>query len=203
MELAPHADERRGRVFLLSMLSLSLFCVSTLSAVAPAPGLDKMPAEMILAAPYQPFRHDGTLNVTMENINMLAANAASFGVLPLQAMLIYKQGVPVPWDLSKTNISVCNLVFVKVAKCASSTTGGIIRRIGAHYGLSGVHGTEWIKKEPGIWANHGTLNSTGPPSMVLMARLNSPTLLMLLFALLSLAASLRTTISRPLAATQV
>jgi len=46
----------------------------------PAPGLSAMPSNMILAAPYQPFRYDGSLNATAENIDMLAAQAAGFGV---------------------------------------------------------------------------------------------------------------------------
>lgn len=58
----------------------------------------------------------------------------------------------------------CNLVFIKVAKCASSTTAGVVRRIAAHNQLSGVwHDTVWSMSpppsapEPGIWANHGHL----------------------------------------------
>lgn len=99
-------------------------------------------------------------------------------MLPLHAVLVYKQGVPESWNESMGIVSSgCNLIFLKVHKCASSTTAGIIRRIAAHYGLRGVHDTEWITNEPGIWANHGALNATQPPSMVLMARLRSPTLL--------------------------
>ena len=43
-----------------------------------------------------------------------------------------------------------NLVYIKLPKCASSTTGGVARRIAAHQGLSGTRGRAWIKKEPGV-----------------------------------------------------
>ena len=43
-----------------------------------------------------------------------------------------------------------NIVFVKVQKCASSTMGGIVRRIAAHHNLSGVRESHtWIEREPG------------------------------------------------------
>ena len=51
----------------------------------------------------------------------------------------------------------CDLVYIKVPKCASSTTGGVVRRIAAHNQLSGVHTTSWAEPEPGIWANHAPL----------------------------------------------
>ena len=45
-----------------------------------------------------------------------------------------------------------NLVYIKLPKCASSTTGGVARRIAAHRGLSGHKGRTWIKTEPGVRA---------------------------------------------------
>lgn len=58
----------------------------------------------------------------------------------------------------------CNIIFVKVPKCASSTTGGIARRIAAHQGLSGVRYRRWItsEKEPGVWANHNKASVLWP-----------------------------------------
>jgi len=38
-----------------------------------------------------------------------------------------------------------------VIKCASSTTGGVVRRIAAHNNLSGVHDKSWIGPELGIY----------------------------------------------------
>ena len=34
--------------------------------------------------------------------------------------------------------------------------GGVIRRIGERYRMSGTRGYSWIPSEPGIWAGHGT-----------------------------------------------
>lgn len=52
-----------------------------------------------------------------------------------------------------------NLIYVKVEKAASSTTGGVARRIAARHGLScvGDDGCDW-KSEPGVQSNH-TLRS--------------------------------------------
>lgn len=55
-------------------------------------------------------------------------------------------------------ISQTNLLYVKVPKAASSTTGGVARRIAAHHGLSGYTTKSWITSEPGLWANHGELH---------------------------------------------
>jgi len=49
-----------------------------------------------------------------------------------------------------------NLIYIKVPKTASSTTGGIARRLAIKHGLSGVGDMEWISQEPGVWANHKT-----------------------------------------------
>ena len=48
-----------------------------------------------------------------------------------------------------------NVVYIKMFKSASSTTGGVVRRIGAHHGLSGYRESDWIRREPGLWASHG------------------------------------------------
>ena len=53
----------------------------------------------------------------------------------------------------------CNLMFIKVTKCASSTTGGVARRIAAKHGLSGVSEARWVRPEPGVWAYHGELHT--------------------------------------------
>jgi len=55
-----------------------------------------------------------------------------------------------------------NLVYLKIAKAASSTMGGVARRIAARHGLNGVSMfDEWIDDptgpgEPGLWASHGS-----------------------------------------------
>ena len=55
---------------------------------------------------------------------------------------------------SAPNLSVSNLVYVKIPKTASTTTAGVVRRIAFHHRLSGFRGNNWIGKEPGVWANH-------------------------------------------------
>jgi len=66
-------------------------------------------------------------------------------------------------ELVPTDADFPNLVYIKVPKTASSTTGGIVRRVGAKRGLHQArHGWEfeipnrayWIHNEPGVWANH-------------------------------------------------
>lgn len=49
-----------------------------------------------------------------------------------------------------------NIVYIKTPKAASSTVGGIIRRIAAHHHLMGVDCEEWPDAEPGISAHHST-----------------------------------------------
>lgn len=67
-------------------------------------------------------------------------------------LLLYTHG-----RTNATLSSPCNLIYIKVTKCASSTTGGVIRRIAAANDLSGVHSETWLTAEPGVWANHGKL----------------------------------------------
>jgi len=55
---------------------------------------------------------------------------------------------------ASTALLPCNIVFIKVQKCASSTSGGVTRRIGAHNGLHGVGSVTWPDLEPGLWAAH-------------------------------------------------
>lgn len=62
-----------------------------------------------------------------------------------------------------------NLIFIKVQKCSSSTFAGIVRSIAAHRGLWGAHSSFWLyvasrvpSLQPGIWANHGSLQSLQP-----------------------------------------
>lgn len=52
-----------------------------------------------------------------------------------------------------------NIVFIKTPKTGGSTTGGVLRRIGAANGLSGITDRKWIHREPGIWANHNPYSS--------------------------------------------
>jgi hypothetical protein len=63
----------------------------------------------------------------------------------------------------KPNVSQINIVFIKTPKTASSTTGGLARRIGARHGHSGVQvgRSDLTLKdddaeitEPGVWAAH-------------------------------------------------
>ena len=56
-----------------------------------------------------------------------------------------------------------NIVFIKIYKCASSTTSGIARRLAAHHGLSGFRLEHWRpgsgapgSEEPGVMAHHAT-----------------------------------------------
>ena len=54
-----------------------------------------------------------------------------------------------------------NLIFIKIPRCASSTTGGLIRNLAAQHGLNGV-GQTYSKGdcsivEPGVFANHAKL----------------------------------------------
>ena len=54
------------------------------------------------------------------------------------------------------NVSrIPSLVFVKPSKVGGSTVGGVVRRIGDQFGLSGTRDAKWISSEPGVWANHG------------------------------------------------
>ena len=50
---------------------------------------------------------------------------------------------------SAPNLSVSNLVYVKIPKTASTNTAGVVRRIAFHHRLSGFRGNNWIGKEPG------------------------------------------------------
>ncbi len=52
-------------------------------------------------------------------------------------------------------ITESNIVFIKPHKVGGSTAGGVFRRIANKHGLSGWETSNWVKKEPGIWANHG------------------------------------------------
>ena len=47
-----------------------------------------------------------------------------------------------------------SLVFIKASKVGGSTVGGVARRIGEQFGLSGTRDRNWISSEPGVWANH-------------------------------------------------
>jgi hypothetical protein len=69
--------------------------------------------------------------------------------------------------------STQNIVYIKIPKCASSTTGGVARTIAAHQGLSGYLDEKWIEEEPGVWANHNTLIQMTPQ----INRLHLPTFL--------------------------
>jgi len=51
---------------------------------------------------------------------------------------------------------VPSLVFIKAIKVGGSTMAGVVRRIAAKFGMSGVQAKgQWIDSEPGVWANHG------------------------------------------------
>ena len=70
------------------------------------------------------------------------------------------RGARVEWS-SDESVLPCNLLFVKVPKCASSSAAGVARRIAAHSGLSGVYAGGWVTEngeEPGLWAHHGKLH---------------------------------------------
>ena len=71
---------------------------------------------------------------------------------------IYHGGAAKVFHLKSRPLLPCDLVYIKVFKCASSTTGGVIRRIAAHNAMSGVSDTSWVNPEPGIWANHDELS---------------------------------------------
>lgn len=57
------------------------------------------------------------------------------------------------------NVSVPSLVFVKMHKVGGSTVGGVVRRLGEQFGLSGTRDRKWISSQPGVWANHATYSS--------------------------------------------
>ena len=67
------------------MVMLLVVCawVSVALPIESAPGLSRMPQDMVLSAPYIPFCHDGSLNVSSANVEALVANAAAFGVTTL------------------------------------------------------------------------------------------------------------------------
>ena len=98
---------------------------------------------------------------------------------PMKPLVVYERGVATVYRQVNTTLLPCNLVYIKVIKCASSTTGacagtglcstcpvpwhhcprahhpiphigGVVRRIGAHNNLSGVHGKKWLGPELGI-----------------------------------------------------
>ena len=98
---------------------------------------------------------------------------------PMKPLVVYERGVATVYRQVNTTLLPCNLVYIKVIKCASSTTGacagtglcstcpvpwhhcprahhpiphigGVVRRIGAHNSLSGVHGKKWLGPELGI-----------------------------------------------------
>ena len=100
---------------------------------------------------------------------------------------VYVRGSLVAW---KGSLMPCNLVFVKVYKTASSTTGGVIRQIAAHHAIRGVTWGWWnFTVEPAMWASHGEYGMAGvagtrhgPTATLTMAalvsRLAKPTVLL-------------------------
>mmetsp|Transcript_127041 Transcript_127041/g.230681 ORF Transcript_127041/g.230681 Transcript_127041/m.230681 type:complete len:221 (-) Transcript_127041:2-664(-) len=58
--------------------------------------------------------------------------------------------------------SIPNIIYVRIPKTASTTCCEVTRRIAEHHGSSGVYERRsWpsINGEPGIWADHGQLNT--------------------------------------------
>lgn len=55
---------------------------------------------------------------------------------------------------SKNKIRQKNLVFVKTHKTGGSTLSGVLRHIAYKSNLTGFTDNDWIKDEPGVWANH-------------------------------------------------
>jgi len=85
---------------------------------------------------------------------------------------MYEHGTPtVRWSSSDASPLPCDLIYIKIPKCASSTTGGVARRIAAKHNLSGVHekGSAW-RPEPVLWANHGKLAAKWSPLHALHQR---------------------------------
>ena len=74
-------------------------------------------------------------------------------------------GHRVEWASSSSPLP-CNILFIKVPKCASSTSGGVARRIAAHHNVSGVGredrgGREdrfFTTPEPAVSASHGRMS---------------------------------------------
>ena len=65
-----------------------------------------------------------------------------------------------PYNSSPPDVANTTLVFIKVPKCASSTAGGAVRRVGHHHGHGGVRAkgdaaTELFPRAgPVVWARH-------------------------------------------------
>ena len=56
---------------------------------------------------------------------------------------------------TRQDINTPSLVFIKMGKVGGSTAGGVMRRIGEQFGLSGTRDQRWVETQPGVWANHG------------------------------------------------
>ena len=74
---------------------------------------------------------------------------------------------------AKFNLNASSIVFIKVPKVGGSTAAGVFRRVAKHRNLSGYADAGWIRREPGVWANHGTLQAMGPKLQLM----HGPTLL--------------------------
>ena len=131
---------------------------------------------------------DGSANETTAALLPpgLALAAAERHSGPSNATFVYDRGVRSPWKKTQGIVEArCNLVYVKILKCASSTTGGVARRIAAHFHYHGSGSDEWITDEPGVYANHGSFGGKdaacspryGCPSLPLMATLSRPAFL--------------------------
>ena len=97
-----------------------------------------------------------------------ALHADATGILKLDhtsppAVGVYESGrARVDWTSASSPLP-CNILYIKVHKCASSTSGGVARRIAARHHLSGVDSrtssSRAVKRpEPAVAANHGELS---------------------------------------------
>jgi len=67
------------------------------------------------------------------------------------------------WRTGADAVATALLLFVKVPKCGSSTTAGVVRRIAARHGLKGARGEgEPFADGKRVSANHGWLTSVAP-----------------------------------------
>ena len=97
-----------------------------------------------------------------------ALAAKRTGILKLDhtsppAVGVYEPGRShVQWTSASSPLP-CNILYIKVHKCASSTAGGVARRIAALHHISGVDSTTLSSRaikgpEPAVAANHGNLS---------------------------------------------
>jgi hypothetical protein len=118
-------------------------------------------AAVKVAAVEDNTRTIGRQNIAETTIRTSKTAGAMHHTSPPAVGVYEPGGRRVEWTSASSPLP-CNILFIKVHKCASSTTSGVARRIAAHHSISGVAATCPQSRliptpEPAVSANHGRL----------------------------------------------